>query len=49
MPKIKRGKLARMTAGWRGKCPSCSRTGVKMLWEKKDGEAILKVCKRCAA
>jgi len=49
MPKLKRGKLARTTQEWRGTCPSCSRTGVKILWEKKDGEATLKVCKRCAA
>ncbi|MCL2360222.1 MAG: hypothetical protein FWC73_00225 [Defluviitaleaceae bacterium] len=49
MPKLKRGKLARLTKDWRGTCPSCSRSGVKVLWEKKDGEATLKVCKRCAA
>jgi len=49
MPKLKRGKLARMTKEWRGTCPSCNRTGVKMLWEKKDGEESIKVCKRCAA
>jgi len=49
MPKPKRGKNARLTKGWRGSCPSCSRTGVKILWEKKDGDNTLKVCKRCAA
>jgi hypothetical protein len=43
----KRGKLARAIKGWRGSCPACSRTGVKLLWEKTEGEKTLKVCKQC--
>ena len=46
MPKPKRGKLVH-TTGWRGTCPKCSRTGVKVLWEKTEGDKTLKVCKRC--
>jgi uncharacterized protein (DUF983 family) len=42
MGKAKRGKNVKGT-GWRGTCPSCGKTGVKLLWEK--GEA--KVCKAC--
>jgi len=40
--KNKRGKNIK-APGWRGTCPSCSKTGVKLLWEKGD----LKVCKAC--
>lgn len=34
--------------GWRGTCPLCSRTGVKLLWTGKteDGKE-LKTCKVC--
>ncbi|HZW50066.1 MAG TPA: hypothetical protein VFF80_08070 [Bacillota bacterium] len=48
MPKTKRGKNIKATAGWRGTCPICKRTGVKLLWNKIDanGNAI-NVCKRC--
>ena len=49
MPKPKRGKLTRAVKGWRGTCPICSRTGVKILWEKVDGEKTLKVCKQCGS
>ena len=47
MPKPKRGKLARTIKNWRGNCPACTRTGVKLLWEKTEGEKTLKVCKQC--
>jgi len=47
MPKPKRGKLAKMTKGWRGTCPLCNRTGTKLLWEKTEGDKALKVCKQC--
>lgn len=49
MPKPKRGKIAKTIKGWRGTCPVCHRTGVKVLWEKNDGENKLKVCKQCGA
>jgi len=49
MPKQTRGKLARNTKNWRGTCPLCSRTGVKLLWEKTQDEKPVKVCKPCAA
>ena len=47
MPKQRRGKLAKATPNWRGTCPLCSRGGVKLLWEKTQGESKLMVCKRC--
>ena len=49
MAKPKRGKLARVIKGWRGTCPACNRTGVKILWEKNVDEKTLKVCKQCGA
>jgi len=50
MPKPKRGKLARTTKDWRGTCPMCTRTGVKLLWEKNDDDGnAKKVCKQCGA
>lgn len=48
MSKPKRGKHARATADWRGTCPSCERTRVKLLWTKiADDKVQQKVCKRC--
>ena len=49
MPKPKRGKLIRALKDWRGTCPLCSRTGVKLLWERTAEEKTLKICKRCDA
>ena len=49
MPKPKRGKNAKATQGWRGTCPLCNRTGVRVLWEKNEGDKKLKICKRCDA
>jgi len=50
MAKTKRGKPLRKAEGARrrGKCPICSRTGVKLLYEIKsaDGKATV-VCKQC--
>ena len=31
----------------RGLCPICGRTGVKLVYEVKDGDTKLKVCKLC--
>ena len=48
MAKPKRGKNARVVPNWRGSCPSCERTGVKLLWEKNDDSGkLIKVCKVC--
>ena len=47
MPKPKRGKLAKAVKNWRCTCPICKRTGVKILWEKTEGEQKLRVCKQC--
>jgi hypothetical protein len=49
MPKPKRGKFAKLVAGWRGTCPLCKRTGVRVLWDTTEGDQKLKVCKRCDA
>jgi len=50
MPKPKRGKLAKVVgANWRGSCPLCNRTGVKLLWEKTVGEDKKTVCKQCGS
>jgi rRNA maturation endonuclease Nob1 len=47
MAKTNRGKAIRGTKDWRGTCPICKRTGVKLLSDKTvDGEN-LKVCKIC--
>jgi uncharacterized protein (DUF983 family) len=40
--KAKRGKNIK-EPGWRGTCPSCGKSGVKLLWEREN----VKVCKAC--
>ncbi len=49
MAKNHRGKLLRTTVqgSGRGKCPSCGRTGIKLLHEVKAGEKTVMVCKNC--
>ena len=48
MAKTNRGKVIRTQPGrGRGTCPVCGRTGSKLLWERKQGDDTLKVCKRC--
>lgn len=48
MPKAKRGKLIKATPGWRGTCPVCKRTGVKLLWNRNDEDGkAMNVCKHC--
>ncbi|MDR1689518.1 MAG: hypothetical protein LBS21_13040 [Clostridiales bacterium] len=47
MAKAKRGRGIKKTTGWRGTCPVCSRTGVKLLWSKTVDGAALKTCKQC--
>jgi transcription elongation factor Elf1 len=47
MAKAKRGKNIK-ASGWRGTCPICKRTGVKLLWDVKTEEGKeVKVCKVC--
>lgn len=50
MAKNKRGGGIKKTEGWRGTCPVCKRTRVKLLWDKamEDGTTA-KTCKQCAA
>lgn len=48
MSKPKRGKNARVVPNWRGTCPTCKRTGVKLLWTKiMEDKGQQSVCKRC--
>lgn len=48
MSKPNRGKNARSKPNWRGTCPLCKRTGVKLLWTKQDNNGTqLNVCKIC--
>ncbi|MDR1000651.1 MAG: hypothetical protein LBL96_07635 [Clostridiales bacterium] len=50
MAKNKRGRGIKSTLGWRGTCPKCARTGVKLMWEAtNDAGKKIKVCKRCDA
>ena len=51
MAKNFRGKLMKREhgAGWRGTCPHCGKTGVKLLWSMNDGDNKIKVCKICNA
>ncbi|GKX67342.1 hypothetical protein [Inconstantimicrobium mannanitabidum] len=43
MAKNKRGKAIKKILNWRGTCPICKRTRVKLLWEK-DGQKVCKIC-----
>lgn len=47
MAKGKRGSGIKAN-GWKGTCPVCKRTGVKLLWDAttEDGKEA-KVCKMC--
>lgn len=48
MAKPKRGKHVKAIPNWRGNCPSCGRTAVKLLWVKIDKDKNQqKVCKHC--
>ncbi|MCL2406319.1 MAG: hypothetical protein FWC95_00165 [Defluviitaleaceae bacterium] len=50
MAKAKRGKTNLTVKGWRGSCPQCSRTGVRLLWETKgEDDKNIKICKVCDA
>ncbi|MCL2399656.1 MAG: hypothetical protein FWC91_07945 [Defluviitaleaceae bacterium] len=49
MPKPKRGRGIKSNSGWRGTCPLCKRTGVKLLWEKAVEGDKKTVCKQCGS
>lgn len=47
MAKTKRGSNIKKIPNWRGTCPICNRSSVKVLWTAvQDGQSI-KVCKHC--
>lgn len=48
MAKTKRGKNLKNNLGWRGTCPVCRRTGVKLLWKGNGEAAGVNVCKICS-
>ena len=48
MAKPRRGKTIKVMKNWRGTCPVCARTGVRIVYEKTHNEQKLKVCKRCS-
>ncbi|QUI24093.1 hypothetical protein HZI73_18130 [Vallitalea pronyensis] len=43
MSKNYRGKSINRKTKWRGTCPKCNRTGVKLIWPQGN----IKVCKQC--
>lgn len=47
MAKNKRGRGIKKIPNWRGTCPVCKRTGVKLLWDKLINNEKIKVCKAC--
>lgn len=47
MPKPRRGSNAKKIPNWRGTCPNCSRTRVKVLWNMMLNGQVTKVCKHC--
>ena len=49
MAKPKRGKTNLTVKNWRGTCPKCNKTGKKLLWDMKENDKSMKVCKICDA
>lgn len=50
MSKPKRGRNAKKIQNWRGTCPVCKRTRVKLLWARlMEDRSQQSVCKRCAS
>ena len=49
MSKNHRGTELKLTTGWRGTCPVCKRTGIKVLYEQQIDEKKVSVCKQCKA
>ena len=49
MSKQKRGKAIKTQENWRGTCPLCGRTRVKLVWQGKDEEGKkINICKLCS-
>lgn len=49
MGKNHRGKgITGLPSHGRGECPVCKRTGIKLLYEVKQDEQTIKVCKICS-
>jgi hypothetical protein len=48
MSKPKRGKNIKKIENWRGICPICSRSGVKLLWTKLVDGKTINCCKVCS-
>lgn len=46
MAKQKRGRNIKKD-GWRGTCPICNKTGVKLLWTATKEEKQVDACKIC--
>ena len=49
MAKTRRGKALKAEGNWRGTCPKCHRTRVKLAWQVGKGKEAMKICKRCNA
>ena len=49
MAKSKRGKAIKAEGNWRGTCPVCQRTRVKLAWAEGPGRDARKICKACYA
>lgn len=48
MAKPRRGKNVKAIDGWRGTCPVCKRSAVKLLWTAYDeNDKEISVCKHC--
>ncbi len=48
MAKENRGaEVKKLPNQGRGSCPTCHRTGVKLLYDIKVGDKTIKVCKSC--
>jgi transcription elongation factor Elf1 len=47
MGKNRRGKNIKKIANWKGTCPICRRTAVKLLWNKVTANGTINVCKHC--
>ena len=49
MAKQKRGKVLKLEKNWRGTCPVCGRTRVKLAWPESNIKGAKNVCKACYA
>lgn len=46
MAKNTRGRNIKKNTDWRGTCPICKRTGVKLMWTGENDQKICKVCSK---